>query len=77
MRAAPIFPIACIALSLAGCQSTSNLLIDCVLNSIFPSSETVVQKNARESNEEAWKQHWRNDPNDMPHMTAAFSDEKK
>ncbi len=41
------------------------------------SDETIFEKEARESRERKWKQHWRDYPNDVPAMTEVFKDDYK
>jgi len=70
-----------------GCQATqtaskkvrgaAHYLGSALFDSLFEPNETMFEKDAREKNERAWKQHWRDHPEEAPAMTERYKDDYK
>lgn len=50
-------------------------VVEGLINGIFDSDETIVERDRRERRERQWKQHWRDRPNENPAMHEAFKDD--
>ena len=54
---------------------TTCFLGNALINGLLDSDETILEKEARQKRERAWKQHWRDHPNDVPAMTERYKDD--
>lgn len=73
----------------AGCRATQKashqvgkaavavpiLLVEGLVDSIFDSDESGMERIHRERSEREWKQYWRDNPNENPAMHEAFRDD--
>jgi hypothetical protein len=46
-----------------------------LLNGLLEPNETILEKEARQKNERAWKQHWRDHPDEIPAMTERYKND--
>lgn len=69
----------------SGCQATRKVgqfaigvpiaLTKGLIEGILDTDETILEKERRLARDRAWKQHWRDHPNDSPAMHEAFKDD--
>jgi hypothetical protein len=78
-----------IMLFATGCQATRNVghnvgraatavpffFLEALLNGIFDTDETFMEREDRRHLERKWKQHWREHPDSNPEMHEAFKDD--